>query len=362
MQTSRTRSSRRWPSRAALTLASALALTLAAGCSGGGGDTTPNDGLDDARALYGQYCALCHGEDGQGYVADGANALANQNFLATASDALIRNGIVLGRPGTSMSPWGEAWGGPLSDADVDRIVALIRSWQRVDDQDVDGVVVEGSATRAEPTWAVFCADCHGEAGGGGTFMTVNNPVFLADASDGFLRHAIAEGRSPTPMAGYAGQLTDQQIDDLVVLIRGWETPPNTEPPELPELDPSAIVLNPEGPEPAFEGVGDGRYLPADTVKAELDKGARMVLIDARPPADYVRKHITGAISVPFYAVDQAVEVLPEDAWIVTYCACPHAESGEAADALIEAGFETVRVLDEGVLVWEERGYPMSTSE
>ena len=51
--------------------------------------------------------------------------------------------------------------------------------------------------------------------------------------------------------------------------------------------------------------------------------------------------------------------LPRDKWIVTYCGCPHAISGQAADTLLEAGFEKVGVLDEGFFVWQDLGYPVS---
>lgn len=304
---------------------------------------------------YAAYCALCHGDEGQGYTADAASALANQEFLATAPDALIGTAIELGRPGTSMSAWSTERGGPLTRADVDVLVDYIRAWQTVPSLDVSTVTVTGVAERGMPLWEFQCARCHGAEGQGGPFMSLASPTFLATASDGFLQRAIAKGRPDTPMEAFEDRLTPQGIDDLVTLIRSWQTPVDDSVDPLPVLDPETIVLNPGGPEPAL---GDVRHVPVDTVKAELDRGAAMVLLDARPPADYLHGHIAGAVSVPFYAVAQFVEQLPRDRWIVTYCACPHAESGEAADVLEANGFTRVRVLDEGVRVWAARGYPM----
>jgi hypothetical protein len=41
---------------------------------------------------------------------------------------------------------------------------------------------------------------------------------------------------------------------------------------------------------------------------------------------------------------------------------PHAESGELARKLVEAGFTKVTVLDEGLGVWKQRNYPTRTGD
>ncbi len=82
----------------------------------------------------------------------------------------------------------------------------------------------------------------------------------------------------------------------------------------------------------------------------------MALLDARAPSDYQREHIAGAVSVPFYDPDGYFSQLPRDAWLVCYCACPHAESGQLAKKLVDAGFTKVTVLDEGLGVWKKKGY------
>ena len=315
---------------------------------------------EEAQALaaedYQLYCALCHGEEGEGYAADSANALNNPAFLATATDEFLRSSIVRGRPGTPMSAWGAELGGPLDDAAVDRLVDYIRQWQVGPGTDVSGVVVEGEVARGKAQYGARCAGCHGPAGEGGLFMSLNNPEFLAAASDGFIREAIASGRPGTAMKAYADELTEQAIDDLTVLIRSWQVPVSDAAFEAPSADLASATINPGGSPPVF---GDDLYVPADTVKAELDAGAAMVVIDARPPTDYTIGHITGAVSVPFYAAAGAADVLPQGVTIVAYCGCPHAESTLAAEALIEAGRTSVKVLDEGYFVWGDRGYPIT---
>jgi cbb3-type cytochrome c oxidase subunit III len=184
----------------------------------------------DGATLYAQMCALCHGDQGQGYAAPGSTALNNPDFLATASDEYLFQNIARGRPGTRMSAWSVAHGGPLSDAQIQAVVQFIRDWQTEPQVDVSDVVVKGDASRGAEVYARECAVCHGEAGEGLDESpraplgapSLNNPVFLATASDGFIRHAIANGRRGTVMQPYAGLLTDQEIDDLVAFIRNWE--------------------------------------------------------------------------------------------------------------------------------------------
>ena len=83
----------------------------------------------------------------------------------------------------------------------------------------------------------------------------------------------------------------------------------------------------------------------------------MAVLDARAPSDYLNEHIAGAVSVPFYDPEPYMDRLPKDAWLVCYCACPHAESGALAQKLVAKGFTKVTVLDEGLCVWKARNYP-----
>ena len=176
-------------------------------------------------------CALCHGAQGEGYAAPASTALNNPDFLAAASDEYLFENIARGRPGTRMSAWSEAYDGPLSDAEVRALVTFIRGWQTEPSVDVSDVRVTGNAQRGAELYAQQCAICHGDAGEGRDESpaapqgapSLNNPVFLETASDGFIRYAIAKGRRGTAMPAFEGALTEQQIDDLVAFIRGLET-------------------------------------------------------------------------------------------------------------------------------------------
>lgn len=323
---------------------------------GGCASESPDPRVDEGRELYGRYCALCHGADGEGYAADQATALTNRTFLATASDELLTRAIARGRPGTTMSAWGKAKGGPLSDADVGRIVAFLRSRQRGPSIDVKGAVV-GEPLRGRAVYDLYCKGCHGATGGGGRYTSLANPELLVVAPDGFVKYAIEEGRPGTAMIGFSTLLTEQNVKDVTALIRSWAKAPDLTPVELPGKDLGDPVIHPTGPDAVFE---DGLYAAVDAVKAQLDRGARLVILDARAPADYAVEHIEGAVSVPFYAVADYFSQIPKDVFVIAYCGCPHAESGQAAEALRRAGWPKVRVLDEGFFVWKARGYPVRT--
>jgi cytochrome c oxidase cbb3-type subunit III len=307
--------------------------------------------------LYATYCAHCHGQDAEGYAADEAPALANDDLLAIATDDYLRDAILEGRPGTTMSAWGRARGGPLGPAEAQAIVSHLRTKQTAPTEALGVRAMEGVASRGAPIYAARCASCHGKKGAGGRYAALANPALLASASDAFLAATIERGRRNTPMPSFAGALSPQAIDDVVALLRSWQVPVDDDldlPPRPGAL--RDVVIHPRGPKPRFEPGAD--FVPVDVVKTELSRGATMIIADARAPGDYARMHVAGAISLPFYEVEAYAKELPKDRAILTYCACPHASSVKARDALRALGFANVAVLDEGILAWRDRGYPV----
>jgi cytochrome c oxidase cbb3-type subunit 3/ubiquinol-cytochrome c reductase cytochrome c subunit len=309
--------------------------------------------------IYRTMCAVCHGANGEGYAADHAPRLAGREFLATTTDAMLRTAIAQGRSGTTMSAWGVGHGGPLSPADLDLLVTFMRLWQpRAPEAMLDEAPLAGDAQRGDEIYGRECSRCHGAHGTAGPEVHVGSSDFLSTVTNGYLRAAIAAGRSRTPMPAFASTLGPKGVDDVIALFRSWQAsaPPvvRPAPAKPPPLPLGRVPLNPRGPEPV--GFHPGTTTPADAIKGELSKGARMALLDARAPSDYVNEHIAGAVSVPFYDPAPYIGRLPKDIWYVCYCACPHAESGQLAVKLAQAGFKKVTVLDEGLGVWRSRGY------
>jgi cytochrome c oxidase cbb3-type subunit 3/ubiquinol-cytochrome c reductase cytochrome c subunit len=340
------------------TLALALAILASMVASGTLECTPPEKTLAVAhgRETYSRMCAVCHGADGEGYKADQAPALGQADFLASVSDAYLVDAITHGRVGTTMSAWGRERGGPLPPDEVKDVITFLRSLGSGRVTKLDERPVSGDAGRGGVKYIEECAKCHGPKGLGGPYEGIGNRELLSQASNGFLREAMAHGRKGTMMPAFEAQLGDPGIDDVLALLRSWEaaTPkearrlaPPAKPPPLP-LGP--VPLNPSGPEPVGFDTPGG-FTKADIVHRELARGARMGILDARAPPDYVGEHIDGAVSVPFYDPEPYLTKLPKDAWLVAYCGCPHAESGQLAQKLRAKGFTKVTVLDEGLHYW-----------
>ena len=260
-----------------------------------------------------------------------------------------------------MAAFEDTQGGPLSHDGQHALLSWLMEQSGVEWEPIEDTQVLGDPALGAEIYDTHCAQCHGSQGEGGTGTALANPVFLATASDSFIRYTVANGRTGTPMAGYSEVLTETEIDNVVSFLRtravGWE---KTQPELSPPPDPGQAVLNPAAP-PAQLTERDGRFVSAESVAEAMQRGERMVLLDARPTSDWQRSHLPGALPMPFYdGIDALLPYLPnDDTPIIAYCACPHAASGKVVDALNEKGFESARILDEGVLVWAGRGYPLA---
>ena len=327
---------------------------------------TPSSPGTDQRAamMYVTYCALCHGNDRAGYAADQAPSLRSPELMGRAPLSLLTRTVEYGRPDTAMAGFGHAVGGPLSRGDIRAIVDWLVAQAQVERVDLPDEPVTGDPARGEVVYGEHCAVCHGAQGQGGQAPAVGNSVFLATASDAYIKDTVLRGRTHTPMVGFEGVLPEADINAVTAFLRsravGWEAPAT---PPAPPPEPSDFVLNPQAPAAAFSA-REGRYVPAADVAAALEAGQRMVLLDARPVSDWLRSHLPGAVSVPFYndVADLAKHLPNDDTYLVAYCACPHAASGRVVDALKELGFENAVILDEGVLEWASRGYPMEAGD
>ena len=115
---------------------------------------------EHGAALYARMCAVCHGAEGQGYLADHAPALAQPDFLATVSDEFLSFAIAVGRRGSTMSAWQTDHGGPLSPEDVRDVVAHLRSWQKQPTATLEDTQIVGEPERGKRLFKQHCAQCH----------------------------------------------------------------------------------------------------------------------------------------------------------------------------------------------------------
>ncbi|HEY8185076.1 MAG TPA: rhodanese-like domain-containing protein [Pyrinomonadaceae bacterium] len=103
------------------------------------------------------------------------------------------------------------------------------------------------------------------------------------------------------------------------------------------------------------------FITAEELKAKLAKNEPVTIIDVRGSAGSLNSDskIKGAVYVKLrrlkYRLGFApLKDVPRNRQVVTYCACPNDESGiRAAQILREAGFNNVRVLKGGWVVWKK---------
>jgi rhodanese-related sulfurtransferase len=101
----------------------------------------------------------------------------------------------------------------------------------------------------------------------------------------------------------------------------------------------------------------GHYpaVSAEWVKAQLDAGADMVLVDSRPKqAKYDKGHIPGAVSIPDTYFDKFKGQLPADTGklVVFYCGGLDCKlSHKSAAKVIALGYTNVKVFAEGYPAW-----------
>jgi len=81
--------------------------------------------------LYAQYCAACHGANGQGMPNLGS-ALLTAEYRARRADSTITRLIAEGVPGKAMMAFSRARGGPLAPAQIAALVAAIRRGRLAD--------------------------------------------------------------------------------------------------------------------------------------------------------------------------------------------------------------------------------------
>ena len=200
-----------------------FAALLVAGCVADRATPTPGE------ALYVQYCAVCHGEDGRSVEGMLSTPhLNNQALLTVVDDEFLRENTARGRPGpngrgkpgTKMSVYGEEHGGPLTATELALIVAHIRSWQTEPSVALDPFVAGSDAEAGRVLYETHCLACHGEDGWGEIAPSLAGVTFQDTATDAMIRHAIRNGREGTTMPAF--QLTDAEIGDLISYIRTLE--------------------------------------------------------------------------------------------------------------------------------------------
>lgn len=91
-------------------------------------------------------------------------------------------------------------------------------------------------------------------------------------------------------------------------------------------------------------------LTVTELKAELDSGAQLFLLDVREPDEVALGHIPGVVPIPKGAVPSRLAEVPQDQDVVVICRSG-GRSGMITGVLLEAGYTRVRNLSGGTMAY-----------
>jgi len=103
-----------------------------------------------------------------------------------------------------------------------------------------------------------------------------------------------------------------------------------------------------------------RETNADEVKAKLDRGKKLILIDVREESEFAKDHLPGAIHLSRGVIERDIEKNAPDinTPLVLYCGGGN-RSALAAESLQKMGYTNVLSMDGGIRAWREKGFPLA---
>lgn len=105
-----------------------------------------------------------------------------------------------------------------------------------------------------------------------------------------------------------------------------------------------------------------RETNVDTVKARLDRGESLIIIDVREESEFARDHIPGAIHLGKGVLERDIEQRFPDIHqeIILYCGGGF-RSALAGENLKKMGYHNIVSMDGGIRDWRNRGYPLTAT-
>jgi len=102
-----------------------------------------------------------------------------------------------------------------------------------------------------------------------------------------------------------------------------------------------------------------RETDIDTVKKQMDRGEKFLLIDVREESEFAKDHLPGAIHLGKGIIERDIEArVPElNTPMILYCGGGF-RSALAADNLQKMGYTNVISMDGGIREWREKNYPL----
>ena len=220
-----------------------------------------NSQIAEGQVVYAENCAVCHNAAGQGL---GANPALNTAGIQQMDYDTLYKTIARGRYNTAMPAWSTEDGGPLNEAAISALVAVLQhgDWQQTQITVADlglaprtpisvtvpittlqqiALLPDGTALAAAvQTYAANCVACHGSNGQGTTLApALNDPAIRTERTAAQLNKTISLGSPGTVMAGWNQRLSTAEIDQLVTLVQQWDQIP---PDAIPEPPAQPIIV------------------------------------------------------------------------------------------------------------------------
>jgi len=103
-----------------------------------------------------------------------------------------------------------------------------------------------------------------------------------------------------------------------------------------------------------------RETTVEDVKARLDRGEKLCIVDVREDSEWAKDHLPEAIHLGKGVIERDVEArLPDTtAEIILYCGGGF-RSALAAENLQRMGYTNVLSMDGGIRDWRNKGYPLT---
>lgn len=168
----------------------------------------------EGAQIFGDLCAQCHGEQGQGLIGP---SLVAQSFQEGNTDGEIFETINEGHPATAMIGWGEV----LTANQIQELVAFIRSLPEDGEPgQVGGVSFQDDV---RPIFERACSSCHGALGGwdASTYESVitsgeNAPVISpGDPANSLLVQKLQGTQEVGDIMPPSGQLPQEEIQIII---------------------------------------------------------------------------------------------------------------------------------------------------
>ncbi len=173
----------------------------------------------NGRDIFQATCVVCHGRNGEG--TDIAPPLAEAPILSDL-DALYET-ISQGRLDVGMPNWGQV----LSPAEINDVIAYLRTLKAGEGAPETSQPEAGgqdqALAKAQFLYVQHCATCHGLKGEGTEDRpALANNEFIQSSSDDEILSVIANGRPNTPMEGFSNELSQEDMQLLLQLLRSWQ--------------------------------------------------------------------------------------------------------------------------------------------